>query len=47
MGKGSAAEKAAAAIADTPGELHALALLWRVFVDFLRSLFGRKSGKAG
>jgi len=47
MGKGAAAEKAAAEIADSPGELHVLALLWRVFADFLRSLFGRKSGKAG
>jgi hypothetical protein len=47
MGTGAAAEKAAAAIANSPGELHALALLWRVFADFLRSLFGRKSGKAG
>ena len=46
MGTGAAAEKAAARIADHPGELHALALLWRVFADFLRSLFGRKSGKA-
>jgi carbon monoxide dehydrogenase subunit G len=47
MGKGAAAEKAAAEIADSPGELQALALLWRVFADFLRRLFGRKSGKAG
>lgn len=47
MGTGAAAEKAAAAIANSPGELHAFALLWRVFADFLRSLFGRKSGKAG
>jgi carbon monoxide dehydrogenase subunit G len=47
MGEGAAAEKAAAAIADNPGELHVFALLWRVFADFFRSLFGRKSGKAG
>jgi carbon monoxide dehydrogenase subunit G len=46
MGKGPAAEEAAAEIADNPEELHALALLWRVFVDFFRSLFARKSGKA-
>lgn len=45
MGTGAAAEKAAAA--DNRGELHAFALLWRVFADFLRSLFGRKPGKAG
>lgn len=47
MGEGAAAEKAAAEIADDPGELHAIALLWRIFVDFLGRLFGRKSGKAG
>ncbi|MGB7933703.1 MAG: SRPBCC family protein [Gammaproteobacteria bacterium] len=47
MGEGAAAEKATAAIANDPGELHAFALLWHVFADFLRRLFGRKSGKAG
>jgi carbon monoxide dehydrogenase subunit G len=46
MGEGAAAEKAAAEIADSPKELHAFALFWRVFVDFFRSLFARKPGKA-
>ena len=46
MGEGAAAEQAAAAIADSPEELHAFALFWRVFVDFVRSLFTRKPGKA-
>jgi carbon monoxide dehydrogenase subunit G len=45
MGKGAAAE-AAADIADNPGELHAFALFWRVFLGFLRSLFTRKPPQA-
>jgi carbon monoxide dehydrogenase subunit G len=39
---GTAAVTGAANIADDPGELHAFALFWRVFLDFFRSLFTRK-----
>jgi len=44
MGEGAAAEQAAAAVAQQPKELNALALIWHALLGFFKSLFG--GGKA-
>ncbi len=44
MGKGAAAEQAAAVVAQQPKELNALALIWHALLGFFKSLFG--GGKA-
>ena len=44
MGEGAAAEHAAAAVAQQPKELNALALIWHALLGFFKSLFG--GGKA-
>ncbi len=40
MGEGAAAEQAAAAVAQQPKELNALALIWHALLGFFKSLFG-------
>jgi carbon monoxide dehydrogenase subunit G len=40
LGEGAAAEAAASKAAEQPKELNGLALMWAVFIGFLKSLFG-------
>ena len=46
MGEGAAAEAAASKAAEQPKELNGLALMWGVFIGFLKSLFGGKQKPA-
>ncbi|MCP4767542.1 MAG: SRPBCC family protein [Gammaproteobacteria bacterium] len=43
MGEGSAAEVAAAKVAETPQELNGLALMWHLIAGYFNKLFGRES----
>lgn len=46
QGKGAAAERAAIAVATQPREINAIVFLWRVVVDFFKSLFGGNRPKS-
>lgn len=47
MGEGAAAEQAAAAVAQQPKELNALALIWHALLGFFKSLFGGGKSQGG
>lgn len=42
MGEGTVAEEAAAKAAEQPKEINGLAFAWGMFVNFIKSLFGKK-----
>lgn len=43
MGQGAVAEEAAAKAAEIPKELNGLAFAWKLFVDMIKSFFGKKA----
>lgn len=43
MGEGTVAEEAAVKTAEQPKEINGLAFAWGMFVNFIKSLFGKKS----